>query len=131
MPAVAEDDLQAQLAALRAENDRLRTEAASPSDEKQTHPRRTGRWRAPVSAICIVVAAILVPVSIVGAWARVQLVDEDAFVSTLAPLVDDPAVQSLVIDETMDAITEQVDFAQLTANVFDGIAASLAYLRLH
>jgi hypothetical protein len=122
MPAVAEDDLQAQLAALRAENDRLRTQAASPSDEKQTHPRRTGRWRAPVSAICIVVAAILVPVSIVGAWARVQLVDEDAFVSTLAPLVDDPAVQSLVIDETMDAITEQVDFAQLTANVFDGIA---------
>ncbi len=67
-------------------------------------------------------AAILVPVSIVGAWARVQLVDEDAFVSTLAPLVDDPAVQALVIDETMEAITAQVDFEELTANVFDGIA---------
>ncbi len=38
------------------------------------------------------------------------------------PLVDDPAVQALIIDETMDGITAQVDFDQLTANVFDGIA---------
>jgi hypothetical protein len=122
MPAVAEDDLQAQLALLRAENDRLRAQTSGPSDETPPPTRRAGRWRAPVSAICIVIAAILVPVSIVGAWARVQLVEEDAFVNTLAPLVDDPAVQALIIDETMDGITTQVDFAQLTGSVFDGIA---------
>lgn len=122
MPAVAEDDLQAQLEALRAENDRLRAQNVAPPDEAAPPARKTGRWRAPVSAICIVIAAILVPVSIVGAWARVQLVEEDAFVNTLAPLVDDPAVQALIIDETMDGITAQVDFDQLTANVFDGIA---------
>ncbi|HYI52268.1 MAG TPA: hypothetical protein VEX42_11935 [Microbacterium sp.] len=122
MPAVAEDDLQAQLALLRAENDRLRAQAPGAADETPPPTRRAGRWRAPVSAICIVIAAILVPVSIVGAWARVQLVEEDAFVNTLAPLVDDPAVQALIIDETMDGITAQVDFAQLTGNVFDGIA---------
>jgi len=122
MPAVAEDDLQAQLALLRAENDRLRAQTTGSSDETPPQTRRAGRWRAPVSAICIVIAAILVPVSIVGAWARVQLVEEDAFVNTLAPLVDDPAVQTLIIDETMGGITAQVDFAQLTANVFDGIA---------
>jgi hypothetical protein len=120
MSAIADDDLHAQLAALRAENARLREtvtdEAVSPP------PRKSGRWRAPVSALCIVIAAILVPVSIVGAWARVQLVDEDAFVNTLAPLVDDPAVQALIIDETMSGITAQVDFDQITANVFDGIA---------
>ena len=62
------------------------------------------------------------PVSIVGAWARVQLVDEDAFVATLAPLVDDPAVQDMIIDESMEAINAQVDFQQITSNVFDGIA---------
>jgi hypothetical protein len=122
MPAVAEDDLQAQLALLRAENDRLRAQTTGTADEAPPPTRRAGRWRAPVSAICIVIAAILVPVSIVGAWARVQLVEEDAFVNTLAPLVDDPAVQALIIDETMDGITAQVDFAQLTGNVFEGIA---------
>ena len=81
-----------------------------------------GWWRAAVSALCIVVAAMLVPVSIVGAWARVQLVDEDAFVSTLAPLADYPAVQGMVIDETVSAVRAQVDFGQVTDTVFDGIS---------
>ena len=120
MSAIADDDLHAQLDALRAENERLRETVTA--DAAPPAPRRSGRWRAFVSALCIVIAAILVPVSIVGAWARVQLVDEDAFVNTLAPLVDDPAVQSLIIDETMSGITAQVDFDQITSNVFDGIA---------
>ncbi|WP_438353285.1 hypothetical protein [Microbacterium sp. CJ88] len=80
------------------------------------------RWRAPVSALVLVLAALLVPVAIVTAWARIQLVDEDAFVATLAPLAADPAVQDMVIDETMTAIDAQVDFSGLTATVFDGIA---------
>ncbi|NLP83637.1 hypothetical protein HF576_07250 [Microbacterium sp. CFH 90308] len=101
---------------LEAENARLA--AASPTRERPSG----GRWRAVVSAICIVVAAILVPVSIVGAWARVQLVEEEAFVATLAPLVDDPAVQAMIIDESMEAISAQVDFDDVTARVFDGIA---------
>lgn len=111
------DDLAGRVRELEAENARLAatTEGAAPRASG-------GRWRAIVSAIVIVIAAILVPVSIVTAWARVQLVEEDAFVATLAPLVDDPSVQSLIIDETTGAINAQVDFDQLTANVFDGIA---------
>lgn len=114
-------DLAARLADLEAENARLRAasvvaaeppEAASPG----------GRWRAVVSAVCIVIAAVLVPVSIVAAWARVQLVDEDAFVATLSPLAADPAVQSMIVDETMSAITAKVDFAALTSDVIDGVA---------
>ena len=100
---------------LEAENARL---AEASADRERP---RGGRWRAVVSAICIVVAAILVPVSIVGAWARVQLVEEEAFVATLAPLVDDPAVQEMIIDESMEAISAQVDFDEVTARVFDGI----------
>ncbi|HEX5728557.1 hypothetical protein [Microbacterium sp.] len=118
------DDLQAQLTALRAENEELKTRGAVPPDEIAPASRnRAGWWRSLLSAICIVVATILVPVSIVGAWARVQLVDEDAFVASLAPLVDDPAVQTMIIDESMEAINAQVDFQQITANVFDGVAA--------
>ena len=109
--------LEARIRELEQENARLAaaTAAAKPVPSG-------GRWRAWVSALCIVIAAILVPVSIVTAWARVQLVEEDAFVATLAPLVDDRAVQAMVIDEAMEAINDQVDFQTLTANVFDGIA---------
>lgn len=114
--------LDARVRALEAENALLRATAGSPAGDPPRGPSRTGRWRAVVSALCIVVAAVLVPVSIVGAWARVQLVEEDAFVSTLAPLVDDPEVQAMVVDETMSAIADQVDFEAVTASVFDGIA---------
>lgn len=100
---------------LEAENARL---------QQTTTPgrSRSGWWRSVLSAAVIVVATVLVPVSIVTGWARVQLVDEEAFVSTMAPLIDDPAVQGLIIDETVDAINAQVDFDALTASVFDGIA---------
>ncbi|GAA3034828.1 hypothetical protein GCM10010462_22130 [Microbacterium dextranolyticum] len=82
-----------------------------------------GAWRAWLSAICLIVAAILVPVSIVGAWARAQLVDEDAFVATLAPLSSDADVRQMIVDETMRAITTQTDFGALTSDVIDAVAS--------
>lgn len=121
MTASEMDQLRAEVERLRSENESLRdTTPIEPTPAPA--PRHAGRWRAWVSALCIVIATILVPVSIVSAWARVQLVNEEAFVSTLAPLAEDPAVQQLVIDETMDAVNAQVDFQEITSNVFDGIA---------
>jgi hypothetical protein len=98
-----------------------------------------GRWRAWLSALCVVLAAVLVPVSIVGAWGRVQLVDESRFVATLGPLAQDAHVQDLVIDQTQAAIDQRVQYDQLTGSVIDGIsgpglpapaAAALGLLRL-
>ncbi|QIG38099.1 hypothetical protein G5T42_00210 [Microbacterium sp. 4R-513] len=119
------DDLRAEVERLRSENDSLRTtpvDPLPPATASAPPARRPGRWRAFVSALLIVIATILVPVSIVTAWARAELVDEEQFVNTLAPLADDPAVQNMLIDETMDAVNAQVDFTQLTSDVFDGIA---------
>ena len=115
-------DLQARLDALEAENALLKAGAASapPTGRSASRPAGSG-WRAFFSALCIVIASILVPISIVTAWARLELVDESAFVQTLAPLADDPAVQQMIIDETVEAVQAQVDFEELTANVFQGI----------
>ncbi|WP_322411177.1 hypothetical protein [Microbacterium invictum] len=112
-----------ELAALRDRVRALENEnSALAAAAKPVRAAEGSRWRAVASALLIVVASLLLPVTIVAAWARIQLVDEDAFVQTLAPLVDDPAVQQLIIDETLDAIGEQVDFEALTADVFEGIA---------
>ncbi|WP_109211843.1 MULTISPECIES: hypothetical protein [Microbacterium] len=121
--AIAADDaaaLQTRLDALEAENARLRAGNDAAPDRAMTGPAGS-RWRAFFSALCIVIAGILVPISIVAAWARLELVDESAFVQTLAPLADDPAVQQMIIDETVEAVQAQVDFEELTANVFEGI----------
>ncbi|MFV0374213.1 hypothetical protein [Microbacterium sp.] len=104
------DELRARVRSLEVDNARLATAG------------RGGRTRSILSAVCIVVASILLPVSIVTAWARVQLVDEESFVATLAPLVDDPAVQNLAIEQTQRAIDTQIDFDALTGSVFDGIS---------
>lgn len=81
------------------------------------------RWFEVLSATLIVLGAITTPISIVGAWARVELVDADRFVQTFGPLADDPAVQALLVDQVTAAVDEQLDIASLTDDLFDGIAS--------
>lgn len=126
-PAPDTASLEARIRELEAENARLAAAPAAPDDAAgdaaaTTGKGRAGWWRGLLSAVCIVVAALLVPVSVVGAWARAELVDEDQFVATLAPLASNASVQDLVIDQAMTAIDQKVDFAQITGQVIDGVA---------
>ena len=109
---------------LEAENARLAAESdvAGGGTAAGRARRRGGWWRALLSALCIVLAGVVLPVAIVAAWTRTQLVDESQFVATLAPLAHDPQVQGLVIDETVAAIDEKVNYDQITGDVIDGIA---------
>lgn len=132
----ARDELEAmraRVALLEAENQALaaRAAAAAPADADDTtgsdaspsaRPQRTQRWRAPVSALCIILAAILVPVSVIASWTRAELVDPEAFVQTFAPLADDPHVQDVIIDQSLIAIDGAIDIDGLTNQAFDGIA---------
>ncbi|WP_019180550.1 hypothetical protein [Microbacterium yannicii] len=118
------DALLARLEALEAENARLRDLSTAGASEPPTVGKdRPGgsRWRAFLSALCIVIATILVPVSIVAAWARVELVEETRFVETFAPLADDPAVQTLVADQVILALEDAVDLEGVTNDLFDGL----------
>ncbi|NYE20760.1 hypothetical protein [Microbacterium immunditiarum] len=121
------DDLRAQLEELRRENERLREQRTEPVEplaaaSDTAPPRRRNGWRAIVSALCIVIAGILVPVTIVSTWTRAQLVDEATFVQTFAPLADDPGVQELVIEQSTSAINESLDVESFTDDLFDGLA---------
>lgn len=79
------------------------------------------RWRAVVSALLIVLGAVLAPVATVGAWAHGLLTDTDRFVGVFAPLADDPAVQRFVTAEAVGIIDREVDLPALTAALIDGI----------
>jgi len=117
--------LQAEIDALRAENEALRATSGGSAPVDETAPPRTGRsnwWRGLLSAVCIIVAGILVPVSIVAAWARTELVSEQAFVQTFAPLVDDPGVQQLIITQATAAVDEAIDVQSFTNDLFNGLS---------
>src|SRR5690606_6118240 len=81
------EELQARVAALEQENAQLRT------------GRKGFAWRSLVAGLLIVVGLILAPIAVLGTWARVQLVDTERFVSTFAPLAQDPDVQAFISDQ--------------------------------
>ncbi|WP_396668543.1 hypothetical protein [Microbacterium sp. R86528] len=118
------EKLRAELEELRQENAALKTASSEPVATGPAKPARSraGWWRAALSAFCIILAGFMVPVSVVASWARVELVSEDAFVATFAPLADDPGVQALIIDEAVTAIDASIDVETYTDSLFDGIA---------
>lgn len=127
------EDAEAASAAAEAAADAARAEAAALAagggavvgDDEVAAPatrRRRGAGWAVLSVACIVLAAILAPVALVASWAGSVLTDTDRFVSTYAPLIDDPAVQDFVVAQTTTAITSAVDLDGLVGSAFDGIS---------
>ncbi|MGB3603836.1 MAG: hypothetical protein WBA38_09860 [Gordonia sp. (in: high G+C Gram-positive bacteria)] len=87
-------------------------------------PRPTSYVRMAVSFLLITIALLLAPIAAIGTWARVELVDGDSFVSTFAPLAEDPAVQDFVAGQITDEIDKQVNFDQAVGQLFDELAAA-------
>lgn len=128
MPNTTNAELARRVAALEAENaalkSRLDENATQPLPDSATavEPKHKRGWGWTLLAVVlIVIGAILAPVAVVASWAKVQLTDTDAFVTTYAPLAKDPGVQAYVTDEAVKAIQEHVDIPKLTSQVIDGI----------
>ncbi len=77
-------------------------------------------WRTFGSVALILFAALLLPLSVVAGWVKAVLVSEDAFVSALAPLAEQPEVQGAVSDAVTEAIESQVDIEGLVNTAIDG-----------
>lgn len=73
--------------------------------------------------MAIVLATILTPPAIVAGWAKNIVVDEDAFVATLAPLATDPAIQDEIAGQVSAVIIEQLDVDSLVEDTFGGLAS--------
>jgi hypothetical protein len=126
-------ELQRRIDELEAENETLKVEAevapdvliVTPVAVKRSVKELTGRswgWTLLATAL-IVIGALIAPVSIVAAWAKIDLTDTDRFVSTYAPLASNPAVQTFVTKQATAAIDKKLDIPKLTSNVIDGITS--------
>lgn len=123
------DDAAETIARLQAENERLRSQLDDRADgavgsSGATEGRHSrGRWRAAVAVVLIVIGALLAPVAVVGFWAKTVVNSTDTFVSTLAPLIHDPAIQSVLVNEVVTVINEKADINGTVSNLFDGLEA--------
>jgi len=120
----------------RAELERLRTEvadlrsqvAAAPPMSDQAvvatppaRPRRQ-RWRSVVATLLIVIGCLLAPLSVVAVWTKNLVTDTDRYVTTVAPLARDPAIQNAVADKITAEIFTHLDVAGITNQAVDALA---------
>ncbi|MFF7256916.1 hypothetical protein [Streptomyces microflavus] len=72
-----------------------------------------------LSAVLLVLLAVLVPFSALSAWVDLEIDDTDRYVAAVSPLSSDPAVQSTVTDLITDEAMRQIDLGPLQDTVRD------------
>ncbi|MDI2130842.1 hypothetical protein [Yinghuangia seranimata] len=100
----------------RAEVDALRARVAE-LEATQASYKQHHRVRSFFSALLIVIAAVLAPLSAVAVWTSSQVTDTSRFVSTMAPLASNAAVQDAVANRVTDAVVEKLDIPAAVADL--------------
>ncbi len=106
---------QEELERLRAEVRELRGRAGAGAAPGRPS-RRGGRWRAPVASVCIVLACVLAPVSVLGVWAANQVSNTDRYVANVTPLIHEPSIQHALSDKITAQITSRLDVPALVSS---------------
>jgi hypothetical protein len=70
--------------------------------------RQASGGRSLLSALCGLLAVLLLPVALVGFWASVMLTRTDVFVDELKPVVAKPQVQQALADGIVNGVTSAV-----------------------
>ena len=83
-----------------------------PNAETNQGPAKGPRWRRITSWVLVVLACLLAVVSVVVVFARNQLLNTDAYVSTMAPLATNPAIQTQVATRVSEELIAQTDLNQ-------------------
>lgn len=76
---------------------------------------RVGRSAA--SAVLLVLTCILVPVALLATWVHDIALDTDRYVSTVAPLATDPAVQDAAVHRITEAVGAHVDGKRVAGDI--------------
>lgn len=103
---------------LEEENEALR---ASKQDAPSRH-----RWRRIGSWVLLVVACLLAVVSVLVVWVRNEVLSTDAYVSTVAPLAKDPAIQAAVATKVSQNLVTHTDLQNRVKSALPTRAGFLA-----
>jgi hypothetical protein len=88
---------------------------ASTGQAVEHKPTRRSAGRVVLSSLCIVLGCILAPLSVASVWVNDILADSDTYVETVAPIADEPAVQTALADSVTEVVLENLDVPQLTS----------------
>ncbi|QDQ89513.1 hypothetical protein FND50_01120 [Rhodococcus sp. WB9] len=117
-------DERTELLRLREEVATLRGQAAGaaagvPTEPVARPPRNGLRWTA--VTILLVLVAVLALASVTARFTRSQILDTDRYVSTVAPLGANPALQADITNQITDEIFTRVDVEGLTKDALEAL----------
>jgi hypothetical protein len=113
--------LRAEVAALRSQVKEAEVGAGRPAAAGGARVGRQ-RWRTMVAFVCIVVACVLAPLSVVAVWTRNQVTNTDRYVATVSPLAADPAIQAAIADQITAQVFTYLDVQGLTTQALAAVA---------
>jgi hypothetical protein len=89
------------------------------ADEEPTKAKakRVARWRRIVGGLLVVLVCILAPVSVLAIWLHNTVLDTDQYVSTVAPLARDSAVQDAIATRVTNSLVTSTDIEARVARV--------------
>lgn len=108
---------------LRARVAELEAELTKENPTPRRGTTRRSVWWAVSSAVLITIACVLAPLSVASVWASTEISDTEQYVATVAPLADDPAVQSAIADEVTSVVLENLDLEAVTTQALETLAA--------
>ena len=110
------DDERAELERLRAEVSALRDgkNARGDGTPEASPPRRHHRVRASVSTLVLTLACVLAIPTVITVWEVNLISNTDRYVATMAPLINEPAIQSALSAKITTQITDRLDVKSLT-----------------
>ncbi|HET8969518.1 MAG TPA: hypothetical protein VFN19_00545, partial [Candidatus Nanopelagicales bacterium] len=111
------DSNAAELAALREEVERLRSAGTG---------RRRPAGRAVAATVVLVVASLLLPLGLVAYWGQRTLLDTERYVSTVAPLSQDPTIRTAVGEVLSTQLNARLDLQTRIGELLPPKAAPLA-----
>ena len=101
------------MAALQAER---AAEVAAPAQRR--HP---GRLRNVGATLVLVLGCVLAPLSVVSVWLATQVTNTDAYVETVAPVIDDPRLQKAMADQITAAVFTELDVEGVTTQALSAL----------
>ena len=120
VPDDSAEELRHEVEVLEAENDALRHQVEGGTKVKRRRGRTIASW------VLVVLACLLAVLSVVVVYARNELLNTDTFVSTVAPLAKDPAVQTAVATRVSENLVARTDVEQRIKNALPPKAGFLA-----
>ncbi|MCB0916023.1 MAG: hypothetical protein H6525_01720 [Actinobacteria bacterium] len=89
-------------------------------------PTRSGRGRGVVAWLLVVVVSLLLPLGVVAFWGQRTITDTERYVETVAPLVEEEAIKTAIVDRTTSTLMTLISESDVVTDAVSALPPAAA-----